>query len=344
MQTNTIVLREPKKISIEKLETAELKPGFAEVKMLYCGICGSDIGAYLGTNPTMRYPIIGLGHEGVGIIEKIESGHDLTVGDRVVLEPYIPCGECYICKEGGNNCTHLKVTGVHCPGMMTEHFQHPISLIHKIPDIISWEQAVMTEPLTIALHGVQRAQVAKGDVCVITGGGPIGVLAACVVKAYGATPIILDHHDNRLQFAKNCGIDYTFNNSDGDGFVEYIQQITDGKLADCMVDCTGSANILLNMHDYVRNGGRIALVGWPREPLMVNTVRWMQKELNIFPSRNSHNNFPEALDLISNDKVPVKQFLTKIIEIEQFQDTVEDMIINRKNYIKVAIRLNKPLD
>lgn len=340
MKTLTAVLEKPYEISMQALECQKPKPGHALIRMMYCGICGSDIGAYKGTNPTMRYPIMGMGHEGVGIVEEIEPGSEIKVGDRVALEPYIPCGKCYICKEGGNNCTDLHVSGVHCPCMMTEYYRHPVSLLHRIPDELTWERAVLTEPLTIALHGIQRAEVKAGDVCVITGAGPIGLLAALAAKAYGAVPVIMDVIESRLKFAGECGIENRFNNFEG-GFEEYLCSLTCGRLADAMVECTGAPPILAKMHDYVRNSGRIALVGWPKDPLTVNTIRWMQKELSVRPSRNSHNNFPEALELIRTRAVPAERLLTKVIEFKDFEQTIKDMTEHPQNYMKVAVKIGE---
>lgn len=340
MNTLTAVLEKPNEISMRTLECPPLIHGHAVVRMMYCGICGSDINAYRGTNPTMRYPIMGMGHEGVGVVEEIEPGGEIKVGDRVALEPYIPCGECYICREGGNNCTDLHVSGVHCPGMMTEYYRHPVSLLHKIPDELTWERAVLTEPLTIALHGIQRAEVKAGEVCVITGAGPIGLLAALAAKALGAVPVIMDVIERRLAFAGECGIENRYNNSDG-GFAGYLSDLTGGRLADAMVECTGAPPILAGMHDYVRNGGRVALVGWPKEPLVVNTIRWMQKELNIRPSRNSHNNFPEALELIRSGAVPAERLLTGVVEFKGLEETIVDMIGHPQNYMKVAVKIGQ---
>lgn len=340
MNTLTAVLEKPNELDMRMLACSPRKPGYALIKMMYCGICGSDIGAYRGTNPTMRYPIMGMGHEGVGIVEEIEPGGEIKKGDRVALEPYIPCGKCYICREGGNNCTDLHVSGVHCPGMMTEFYQHPVSLLHRIPDELTWENAVLTEPLTIALHGIRRAGVKAGEVCVVTGAGPIGLLAALAAKAYGAIPVITDVIESRLEFAGECGIENRYNNSD-DGLAEYLSSLTGGKLADAMVECTGAPPILAKMHDYVRNGGRIALVGWPKEPLVVNTIRWMQRELNIYPSRNSHNNFPEALELIRTGAVPAERLLTSLTAFEDLERTITDMIAHPQNYMKVAVKIGK---
>ena len=127
---------EPGKLVMEDMPRPTLTPGHAIVEIEKCGICGSDVTAYSGKNPTMKYPIHGLGHEGVGTIVEIgENEEGFKVGDRVALEPYVPDFSCHMCKVGRfNNCADLHVCGVHKDGMMTEYFSHPIKLLYKFPE------------------------------------------------------------------------------------------------------------------------------------------------------------------------------------------------------------------
>ena len=140
-----LCLPEPGNLVIKDLPMPELKEGQAIVKMEMCGICGSDVTAYRGVNPTMRYPINGLGHEGVGIIQEIgENDKGLKPGDRVALEPYVPCNKCHMCAAGRfNNCADLHVRGVHKDGMMSEYFLHPVQLLYKLPDELTFTRALI---------------------------------------------------------------------------------------------------------------------------------------------------------------------------------------------------------
>jgi len=333
-------LIKPGELIFEDLPKPELTLGNAIVKMEACGICGSDVTAYRGVNPTVRYPIQGIGHEGVGTIEEIgENDKGLKIGDRVALEPYVPCNKCHMCKAGRfNNCTDLNVCGVHKNGMMAEYFSHPIELIYKLPEELDFHSAACIEPLSIGLHGATRARVSAGDHVVVFGAGTIGLMASLACLNYGAIPIVVDIIQMRLDLAKECGIPYTFNSSNGN-VVEYLQQITKGKLPEAMIDCTGAASILEQMHNFVCHGGRIALVGWPHEPVKINTVRCMQKELDIFPSRNSNAKFNEAINLIASNKVPVKKIITKTIELSEAEAVIKDMIANPNDYMKVVVDL-----
>lgn len=336
----TLCIDAPGKLEIKESPKPALVAGQAVIRMEMCGICGSDVTAYRGVNPTMRYPINGLGHEGVGVIQEIgENEKGLKAGDRVALEPYVPCNKCHMCAEGRfNNCADIRVCGVHKDGMMTEYFLHPVQLLYKLPDDLSFLHAALVEPFTIGLHGASRARVKAGEHVVVFGAGVIGLMAAfaCIVK--GATPILIDVIPERLDYAKAHGIPYTFNSREG-GIEEYLKEVTDGKLPEAMIDCTGAPAILEKMHDYVCHGARIALVGWPHEPVSINTVRMTQKEIDICPSRNSNGKFPEAIRLIHEGKIPADALITKVIGLEEVESTIQDMIKTPSAYLKVVVKI-----
>lgn len=335
-----LCLPEPGKLEIRDMPKPVLTEGQAIIKMDMCGICGSDVTAYRGVNPTMKYPVNGLGHEGVGIIEEIgDNDKGLKQGDRVALEPYVPCNKCHMCAVGRfNNCADIRVCGVHKDGMMTEYFFHPVQLLYKLPDELSFTHAALVEPLTIGLHGATRARVSKGEHCVVFGAGIIGLMASFACINYGATPILIDVLQKRLDYAKELGIPYVFNSQEGD-IETYLKEVTGGKLPEAMIDCTGAPVILENMHNYVCHGGRIALVGWPHNPVSINTVRMTQKEIDILPSRNSNAKFPEAIQLVNEGKVPTDAIITKVIKLAEVEDTIKDMIQNPSDYLKVIVEI-----
>lgn len=335
-----LCLPEPGCLELRDMPRPEPEPLQAVVKMEFCGICGSDVTAYRGVNPTMKYPIDGLGHEGVGIIEEIgENDRGLKTGDRVVLEPYVPCNKCHMCAAGRfNNCTDIHVCGVHKNGMMAEYFLHPVKLLYKLPDELTFEHAALVEPLTIGLHGATRARVSKGEFCVVFGAGMIGLMAAFACLSYGATPILIDMLQKRLDYAKELGVPYVYNSKEG-GLEEYLLKVTGNKLPEAMIDCTGAPGVIAQMHNYVCHGGRIALVGWPHDPVLINTVRLTQKEIDVCPSRNSNGKFPEAIKLINEGKVPTDQVITKIIELEEVETVIKDMMEHPSDYLKVLVKI-----
>ena len=337
----TLSIFEPGRLVMEDLPRPVLTEGNAIVKMEMCGICGSDVTAFSGKNPTMRYPIHGLGHEGVGTIVEIgENAQGFRVGDRVALEPYVPDFTCHMCRIGRfNNCADIHVCGVHKDGMMTEYFSHPIRLLYKLPDELDFLRAALVEPLTIGLHGATRSRVAAGDKVAVFGAGTIGLMASFACLSYGAEPILMDVVQERLDFARDqLGMPHVFNSAKGD-VVAYLKEVTGGTMCQAMIDCTGAAPVLANMHDYVWHGGRIALVGWPHGLVTINQTRLMQKEIDICPSRNSCGKFPEAIRLLQEDRLPIKKLITKTIHLEETESTIRDMMAHPGDYLKVVIQI-----
>lgn len=333
---------QPETLDLLQVPEPEMREGCAKIQMEYCGICGSDLTAYTGKNPTVRYPVDGIGHEGIGVITEIgENSQGFQVGDRVALEPYIPCGKCHMCQvERWNNCEDIHVAGVHTGGMMAEQVVFPIRQLRRVPEGLDPLDAALAEPLTIGLHAAARAKVAAGEYCVITGAGPIGLLAALGVKSKGATPILVDLVDERLAFARECGIEYTINSGKVDLPARLREIVGDG-LPQAMLECTGAPPILLAMHDYVDYGGRIATVGWPKGPVSLNTVRCQQKELDLYFSRNSNKQFPTALSLIAEGKIPTRKLITRVVSMEETRDVMLDMMAHPGNYMKVIVKLQE---
>lgn len=323
-------------IKVENVADARRKDGDILVKVKSLGICGSDIGAYLGTNPMVKYPRI-IGHEVAGEVAEVAGDEaEFAVGDRVVLEPYVYCGKCYPCKnERTNCCENLTVLGVHIDGAMSEYFSHPRHLVHKVPDGIPWELLAMVEPLTISMHAVKRARVKAGEHVVITGAGPIGLLAAQYSLTLGAEPVVVDPVDERLEFAKGLGIKFTINPVKTDAVSE-IGAITGGSMAEAVIEASGNAAAIRGSIDYVAYSGRISLVGWPKSEISLPTALFTKKELDIMGSRNSFRDFPESIRLVAENKVDVAAVITKTISFEEIPALVSDIAAHPGNYMKVV--------
>ncbi|SDF33432.1 zinc-binding alcohol dehydrogenase family protein [Sporolituus thermophilus] len=330
-----VCLRAPGDIRIEETNRPERANDHVLIKVRSAGICGSDIGAYRGTNPLVTYPRI-IGHEIAGEIVEVAADETMfAVGDRIVLEPYVYCGKCYPCSLGRTNCCeNLTVLGVHIEGGMAEYFSHPRHLVHKAPDNIPWEIMPMVEPLVIAMQAVKRAQVKAGEHVVITGAGPIGLLAAQYALTLGAVPVVVDPVAARLELAGKLGINYVINPVVQDA-VQEIKAITNGRMGEAVIEASGDARAIRNSIDYVAYAGRISLVGWPKSEISLPTALFTKKELNVVGSRNSVNMFPESLRLIAEQKVNVGALVTKTIPMAAVPALVEDIAARPEKYLKV---------
>lgn len=305
-------LEKPYEVKIINVKESDLKEGNALIRIKSASICGSDVGAYRGTNVLVTYPRI-LGHELAGEVVSIgENSKNIKVGDNVVIDPYIFCNECYPCSIGRTNCCEdLKVLGVHIDGGMVEYFQHPQELLHKIPDNIPWNLAPLAEPLTIALHSIHRGGVKEGEFVTIIGAGPIGLLAALVALDYKAKPILIDILQERLDFAKSLGVEYVIN-AKSDNALNRIKEITNKMMSQVVIEASGSNQAIRNTYDYVSYAGRIVYTGWPKSDTEIPTAMITKKELDVRGSRTSANEFQEALEMISENRIDVNAIISKL--------------------------------
>ncbi|WP_446897653.1 zinc-binding alcohol dehydrogenase family protein [Clostridium sp. LBM24168] len=331
----SVYLESPKNIRIKEIEEPSRKENEALIKVKAAGICGSDVGAYRGVNNTVSYPRI-IGHEIAGeVLEIGENSKGIQKGDRVVVDPYIYCGKCYPCSLGRTNCCEdLKVLGVQTDGAMQEIFTHPKDLLVKAPENVSWEELSVAEPLTIALHGIHRTKVKKGEHVVINGAGPIGILMALCAEIYGAIPILMDVVDKRLDFAHKLGIENIINVLNVDG-LEKIKKITNGRGAEVVIEASGANSAIRNSIDYVSYAGRIALTGWPKKDTRLPTDLITKKELDIRGSRTSAGEFEEALKLISEGSIDVKPIISKIVSLDEAPQAVIDLSDHPEEYLKI---------
>lgn len=337
-----VKLEEPRVVGVVDLEKPVPGAGEALIRIKTAGICGSDIGAFRGTNKLVSYPRV-IGHELAGIVEEIPADNPkgLKVGDQVIVDPYLYCGSCYPCSIGRTNCcTSLKVLGVHVDGGMAEYFCHPADMLVKKPDDMDWIDAAMAEPLTISLHGIHRGGLKAGEYCAIIGAGPIGLLAGMIAQAYGAHAILLDLVQERLDFAKELGIEYVINSGREDA-VEAVSKITGGEMAQQVMECSGANAAVRSSLDLVSHAGRITLTGWPPKETSIPTDMITRKEIDIRGARTSAREFEEAIDLIYTKKVDVRKILTKTISLEEAPETIRDIEKNPGNYMKVVVTMDE---
>lgn len=334
---NSVCIETPGKIYIKQIEVPAPKEGEALIRVKSAGICGSDIGAYRGTNGLVSYPRV-IGHEIAGEIVAIgENKKGLKAGDRVVVDPYLFCGNCYPCSIGRTNCCNdLHVLGVHVDGGMTELITHPADMLVPIPENIPWDIAPISEPLTISLHGCHRLGLKAGETVAISGAGTIGLLAALVALAYDAKPILIDMVEERLAFARELGVKMTVN-LQTENLLEKVKEYTNGRMCECVMEASGANSAIRSTLDLVCHAGRVVFTGWPARETSLPTDIITRKEIDIRGARTSAGEFEEALELISTGKVDVRKILTKIVSVEEAPAVLMDITANPGNYLKVNV-------
>ncbi len=335
-----IVLRSPGEIAVGNLAMPFRCGGEALVKVVSVGICGSDVSAYKGTSRLGVFPRI-LGHEAVGIIEELPQFEtNLRVGDLVVIEPYRYCGRCYPCSIGRTNCCeNMSVIGVHQDGAFAEYIAHDLHLLHKVPTSVSFERLVMVEPLTISMQAVKRVGIKEGEHVVITGAGTIGILAALYAKHLGAIPILIDPVDSRLEMAKRGGIEYTINPAKVNA-LEAVKEITKGRMAEVVIEASGSERAVRDSIDYVSYAGRISLVGYPYNEVPLPTYLITKKELDVKGSRNSVGLFSESIRLVSEGLIDVGLLISAVVKFDELPKYIKELAFNPASYLKVVALLD----
>lgn len=333
-----VCIEKPDEICCKQVIYPQKKSHEVLIKMAAAGICGSDVGAFRGTNPLVSYPRV-IGHEVAGTI--IAEGDNMPAGlkkgDRVIIDPYIYCGNCYPCSIGRTNCCeHLQVIGVHINGAIQQVFSHPAWLVHKLPDNLSFAHAPLAEPLTIALHALHRTRLRQGEYVAIIGAGAIGLLSALAAIHYQATPILIDTVQPRLDYAEQLGITHLINPTQQDTR-QVISQITSGHMAQVVVEASGANSAIRETLDLASFAGRIALTGWPRQetPLPTNLITF--KELDICGSRTSAGEFAEALTLLSERKIIPEKIITEIISMDEVPDAIRALSDNPGCQLKINI-------
>ena len=332
-----IKINDPYRIGIEEVAKPVVLPNYGIIEVKAMGICGSDVHAYAGKSPNVAYPLI-IGHETAGSVVEIDENNEFGIrkGDKVILDPYLYCGKCYPCSQGKTNCCEsLKCLGVQTGGSMSEYVSHPIRQLVKVPDDMSWERMSVAEPLVIALHAIHRCSLKKDDHIAIIGAGAIGMLTGMASMVYGATPILIDIVDERLEMAKNFGISHVINPLSEDA-VNEIKKITKGRMAECVVEASGSPAGVRNVLDYAAFTGRIALTGWPNKAIELPTAVITRKELHIYGSRTGvRSEFVESIDLIYSGKVRAENIISKIINFEEIPSAVKHLDEVPGDWLKV---------
>lgn len=313
----------PYDINIVEIEKPQIKsPNEVLVRVRAAGICGSDMHIYRGTNPFAKYPRV-IGHEIVGEVAEVgDEVTDIKVGDRVQVEPIEYCGECYACKSGrGNVCQNLHVLGVHKDGGFQEYITVQSDKIHILPDSISFVNAVMIEPFTIGAQVCYRGDVKKDDVVLIFGAGPTGLSAMENAIIKGATVIIVDIDDTKLEYAKEFGANVTLNSSKID-VEEEVRKLTDGMMPNVVVDAVGNAKILSDAIKLVSVAGRVVCLGFVSDLAEVSLVEMTKKEVTLAGSRLQTNQFKNVIDIFANHDVNTTKLITHVMEYTDIKEAI----------------------
>ena len=309
------------------------------VKIKRIGVCGSDIHVYHGTHPYTSYPVT-QGHEVSGqIVEVGEYVKDLSVGQRVTIEPQVFCGRCYPCLHGKYNlCEKLKVMGFQTTGTASEYFAVDASKVTPLPEGMTYNEGAMLEPLSVTIHAAKRFPDVKGAKCVVLGCGPIGILLIQSLKAFGAEKVLAtDVSDTRLALAKEMGADVAVNTMNKD-FGETLLEVFGEDKADVMYDCAGNDITMNQAIQNARKGSTIILVAVFGKMANVDLAKLNDSELDLNTSMMyRHEDYVDAIRFVNEGKIQLKPLMSKHFAFQDYLEAYQYIDANRESTMKVIV-------
>jgi len=331
-----------KDLRIEDVELPKVEAGEVLVKVRAATTCGTDLKIFQRgyVEKVIKLPTI-FGHEWAGDVVEVNKGLDWPEkGMRVRAGNSAPCLHCTMCQRGEYNlCENM----IWLWGAYAEYIKIPARMVfvnmQEIPSGVAYEEAAITEPLACVLHGVEEARVKLGDVVVIIGAGPIGLLHLLTVRKMGANRVLMiDLVDERLNFAEKLGADEIINGKTEDA-VEKVRQLTGGYGADVAIEAIGLPATWEQAIRLVRKGGTVLEFGGcpPGTEIKVNTETLHYGELTVLGAFHATPlHFRKALDMIASRTIDVRPLVTKRMKLEEIRQAFE-ILSTSKTEIKIAI-------
>ncbi|MFZ0888793.1 MAG: zinc-binding dehydrogenase [Candidatus Binataceae bacterium] len=299
-------------------------PGEVVLKVHNCGICGSDLHAVqfgFGMEPNTV-----MGHEFCGEIHEIGPGvSGFKVGERVTSLPYISCGQCEFCLRGlGMRCAEIRGLGLgQLPGAYAEFVLCGAGSLLKLPDKVSSREGALVEPLSVGLHGVNRAGLKPGAVCIVMGAGPIGLATLLWCKARGAqTVVVSELAEGRAELAKKLGATAVVN-PNKENPAGKVRELA-GREPDIVFECIGVKSTLDAAIGMLAPEGRVVVLGVCMEPDTITPVACILKEVGIdFVLGYNRGEFEETIAALATGRINAKPMITDVIPVDQVPAMLE---------------------
>ena len=340
------LMTEPGKITFRRVDIPKPGPEQVLVKIKRIGVCGSDIHVFHGTHPYTSYPVT-QGHEVSGEIAQLgEYVKDLSVGQKVTIEPQVFCGRCYPCLHGKYNlCEKLKVMGFQTTGTASEYFAVDASKVTPLPESMSYSEGAMIEPLAVTVHAARRFPELRGAKAVVLGCGPIGILLVQSLKALGAAQVLAtDISDARLALAKQLGADFAVNTAKED----YAGALSDAfgpDKADVIYECAGTDVTMDQAIQNARKGSTIILVAVFGKKATVDLAKLNDSELDLNTSMMyRHEDYVDAIRLVGEGRIQLKPLQSAHFAFEDYLDAYRYIDANREKTMKVLIDVDPAED
>jgi len=339
-----LVLREYNHFEYAEVPQPEIGPEEVLVRVKAVGTCGSDVHGMDGSSGRRLPPII-MGHEAAGIIEKVgERVRGWAPGDRVTFDSTIYCGACYHCRRGEINlCDNRRVLGVSTDeykqqGAYAEYVALPARILYRLPEKVTFEQAAMVEPCSIAFHGVQRTPISLNDTALVVGAGMVGLLVVQALRLAGCGRIIaVDPVETKLELAQELGADAGINPATDD-VPEAVHEQTGGRGADVGFEVVGSSGALQSALAGVRKGGSVTLIGNLAPTVELPLQSAVTREITLYGSCASRGEYPACLDMIARGAVNVDALVSAIAPLSEGAEWFQRLYDGEPGLMKVIFQ------
>lgn len=305
---------EPGVVEIQERPLPEPGPGEALVRVLWCGICGTDVhGCGRGIFP----PGLVIGHEYVAEVVSV-GGEGVAPGDLVVGDSVLGCGTCPFCRRGRPNlCTEGRILGVNEDGAMAEYARVPLRSLYRVPAGMPPEVAAFTEPASVAVHALAAGELVPGDPCLVMGAGPIGLLVQQLARLAGAAPVlVVEPRPDRAALARETGADLVLDPT-RTNLSAAVMGVA-GQGVPVVFECSGSPAALAGAPALCRPGGRVVVVGMCPEPVEIDFLALMNTEVEIRPVYcNARDEFARALGLLAGGRLDVVPLLSDRLALDR---------------------------
>ena len=338
-----LVLEEYNKLVYKEVELPQIGDHEVLIEVKACGICGSDVHGMDGSSGRRNPPII-MGHEASGVIVKKGTRvRDFTEGERVTFDSTIYCGTCFYCRQGLINlCDNRRVLGVSPKeyrqhGAFAEYVAVPEHILYRLPDAISFEQAAMVEPVSIAFHAVALTPVTLNDSVVVIGAGMVGIFVIQALRAAGCGQIIaVDLEQSKLDLARELGADHGLLAGAVDVAAE-VRKLTGGRGANLALEVVGNSTALNTAIASLRKGGALTIVGNLAPTVEFPLQEVVTRQISINGSCSSCGEYPACLDMIARGTINVDVLISTVAPLSEGANWFKRLYEQEPGLMKVIL-------
>jgi L-iditol 2-dehydrogenase len=322
-----LYIEEPGKISRKEISNqTKVNNDEVKIKVIYGGICGSDVSVFKGKLPHAIYPIVP-GHEILGEVVEVGENVNVKIGERVVIQPNSYCGECEFCKKGYTNiCPEKKSMGINVNGGFAEEFTIKSKYVVPVPEQLSNERAILIEPLAVIVHAINKVQIDSEKSVAIVGCGTEGMLAVALVSYLGGKITAIDVNPEKLNKIKEYYPEVS---------IKLPNDVREDQF-DVIIEVAGVRESFEQCVEIIKPGGSIIAVGFPKIA-EIPVVKMVRKEISIFGSiiYNNSDDFFESINYLMKDKFFVEPIVSEILPSSQYEEAYQKAALGK--YRKILL-------